>query len=276
MLHVRSCRYPTLFSFKRTGALRRTVGRQDDRFDPCLCRIEPCLTQCPQLLALFVQANRFIERCFAAFQLVDDFFQRLQRFFESGAIGFVAHADSFGVQPLSGQAFRKCDGLRGVLAQFYFAHHRICGIAVGLMKNKLLLIAPLSMLALAACNKSETPAAEGDAAKTAEAPAAPVELPPSITASAIYRCADNTILYVDFLGKNEAADIRVGDKSAPSVRVTAPKAEAPAEGAAPAADAEAAPAGPMKSADGTATLAGSGKQINVKLADKGAQTCKSN
>jgi hypothetical protein len=58
--------------------------------------------------------------------------------------------------------------------------------------------------------------------------------------------------------------------------VTAPKAEAPAEGAAPAADGEAAPTGPMKSADGTATLTGSGKQINVKLADKGAQTCKSN
>ncbi|MBK8374249.1 hypothetical protein [Sphingorhabdus sp.] len=144
------------------------------------------------------------------------------------------------------------------------------------MKSKLLLIAPLSMLALAACNKTETPAAEGDAAQTAEAPAAPVELPPSITASATYRCADNTILHVDFLGKNEAADIRVGEKSATAVRVTAPKVEAPAEGAAPAADAEAAPTGPMKSADGTTTLAGNGKQINVKLADKGAQTCKSN
>lgn len=144
------------------------------------------------------------------------------------------------------------------------------------MKSKLLLIAPLSMLALAACNKTETPAAEGDATQTAEAPAAPVELPPSITSSATYRCADNTILHVDFLGKNEAADIRVGEKSATAVRVTAPKVEAPAEGAAPAADAEAVPTGPMKSADGTTTLAGSGKQINVKLADKGAQTCKSN
>ena len=144
------------------------------------------------------------------------------------------------------------------------------------MKKTILLLAPLSVLALAACNKSETPAVEADAeaAKTAEA--APIAMPPAITASGTYRCADSTVLYVDFLGKNEAADIRVGDKNAVAVRVTAPVAAVPAADA-PAADAktaEAAPAGPMKSADGAATLSGSGKQINVKLADKGAQTCK--
>jgi hypothetical protein len=143
------------------------------------------------------------------------------------------------------------------------------------MKNSLLILAPLSMLALAACNKTETPA-EGEAGtETAAAPvAAPVEMPPAITATGTYRCADNTILYVDFLGKNEAADIRVGDKSATPVRVTAPKAEAPATDAtAPAA--EEAPTGPLKSADGENSLSGEGKQINVKLAGKGAQTCKS-
>jgi hypothetical protein len=144
------------------------------------------------------------------------------------------------------------------------------------MKKTLLLIAPLSMLALAACNKSETPAESEAATETAAATAAPVELPPSITASGTYRCADNTILYVDFLGQNEAADIRVGDKAATAVRVTAPAAEAPAADAATTAPAaEAAPTGPMKSADGETSLSGSGAQINVKLADKGAQTCKS-
>lgn len=146
------------------------------------------------------------------------------------------------------------------------------------MKKKLLLIAPLSMLALAACNKSETPAAEGDASAAADAPAAPVaEMPPAITSQATYRCADNTIVHVDFLGKNEAADIRVGDKTAAAVRV---KAEAPAAPAAPAdgaaAPAAETPAGPLKSDDGSTMLSGSGKQINLKLADKGAQTCKSN
>lgn len=144
------------------------------------------------------------------------------------------------------------------------------------MKKTILLLAPLSMLALAACNKTETPA-EGEAgSETAAAPAAPIEMPPAITASGTYRCADNTILYVDFLGKNEAADIRVGDKAATAVRVTAAAPEAPAADEAPAAPAaDAAPAGPLKSADGESSLSGSGAQINIKLAGKGAQTCKS-
>ena len=141
------------------------------------------------------------------------------------------------------------------------------------MKKTLLILAPLSMLALAACNKTETPA-EGEAGTdTAAATAEPVAMPPAITASGTYRCADNTILYVDFLGANEAADIRVGDKAAAAVRVTAAAPVAPAADAA--APAEAAPAGPLKSADGESSLSGSGKQINVKLAGKGAQTCKS-
>jgi hypothetical protein len=141
------------------------------------------------------------------------------------------------------------------------------------MKKTLLFIAPLSMLALAACNKSETPAADADAAKTAEA-AAPVAMPPAITASGVYRCADNTILYVDFLGANEAADIRVGDKAAPAVRVAGEKKVAAAPADAPA-DAPAKPAGALKSEDGKTMLTGSGQSINVKLADKGGQTCKS-
>jgi hypothetical protein len=142
------------------------------------------------------------------------------------------------------------------------------------MKKNLLILAPVAMLALAACNKTETPA-ESETAKV-ETPAAPIELPPSITASATYRCADNTILYVDFLGANVAADIRVGDKTATATRVAQAAIAAPAAGTAPAAPAaEAAPAGPLKSADGETSLSGSGKQINVKLAGKGAQTCKS-
>lgn len=143
------------------------------------------------------------------------------------------------------------------------------------MNKTLLLLAPLSMLALAACNKTETPETSEAGTDTAATTAAPIEMPPAITASGTYRCADNTILYVDFLGKNEAADIRVGDKAATAVRVTAPAPEAPAADAATAPAAEAAPAGPMKSADGESSLSGEGKQINVKLAGKGAQTCKS-
>ena len=142
------------------------------------------------------------------------------------------------------------------------------------MTKNLILLAPLSLLALAACNSSETAATAENAAETAATPAADIELPPAITATGTYRCADNTILYVDFLGQNEAADIRVGEKSTIAVRVTAPKAEVPAPGATPASTA-AEPAGPLTSVDGESSLSGSGDQINVKLAGKGAQTCKS-
>lgn len=139
------------------------------------------------------------------------------------------------------------------------------------MKKNLLILAPVAMLALAACNKTDT--SKTDASATA-APAAPMELPPSITSSGVFRCGDNTILYVDFLGANVAADIRVGAKTAAATRVTAPKAD-PVDPAAPApATPPAKPEGPMKSADGETSLSGSGKSINVKLAGKGAQTCK--
>ena len=141
------------------------------------------------------------------------------------------------------------------------------------MKKSLLILTPVAMLALAACNKSETPTEDGTETAGVDATAEPMEMPAAITASASYRCADNTILHVDFLGDNVAADIRVGDKTSAAVRVSAPKAEVPAEGEA--SNAEAAPAGPMKSEDGEASLSGSGKQINVKLPGKGAQTCKS-
>jgi hypothetical protein len=145
------------------------------------------------------------------------------------------------------------------------------------MKKTLLLIAPVAMLALAACNKNPTPA-EGDAATgtsstgtpTATA-TAPVNMPPAITSKGTYRCKDSTVLYVDFLGANEAADIRVGSITAPAIRVSQVAPAAPAAGTTAVAEA---PKGPLKSADGTAMLSGSGDQINVKIGDKGAQSCK--
>ncbi len=182
---------------------------------------------------------------------------------------------SIGVVIGAGQVFRCARFILGPMT-ILLSNTRRLGQIQHAMKKTLLLIAPLSMLALAACNKSETPAdgtTDGAAATTAAA--APIKMPPSITASGTYRCADNTILVVDFLGANEAADIRVGDKAALAVRVTAPVAEVPAAGAPPVDPATAKPAGPMKSADGETSLSGSGKQINVKLAGKGAQTCKS-
>jgi hypothetical protein len=36
----------------------------------------------------------------------------------------------------------------------------------------------------------------------------PVALPPSVTASKIYRCADNKIVYVDWLSDDKSANVR--------------------------------------------------------------------
>lgn len=51
----------------------------------------------------------------------------------------------------------------------------------------------------------------------------PVALPPSIVASKIYRCADNKVLYVDYLSDNKSANIRT-DKDGTPTQVTAPDA----------------------------------------------------
>ena len=89
-------------------------------------------------------------------------------------------------------------------------------------------------------------------------------LPPvlAITEQGTYRCADNTIVKVDFLGAKEAASITVGTDT--PVRVDAPKD----------ADGKIVADRAMKSADGATVLAGGGDAINLTLAGKGAQSCK--
>ncbi|MGZ2412148.1 hypothetical protein ACUXST_001569 [Sphingomonas sp. F9_3S_D5_B_2] len=49
-----------------------------------------------------------------------------------------------------------------------------------------------------------------------------VALPPSIVASKIYRCADNKVIYVDYLSDNKSANIRTEQGGTPT-QVTAPE-----------------------------------------------------
>jgi len=76
------------------------------------------------------------------------------------------------------------------------------------MKTPTLLAAAslAAMFTLAACN-SEPEVIGGPADPQAEAlkNAPPVELPPSITASRTYRCADNSLVFVDFFSNDTAA-----------------------------------------------------------------------
>lgn len=82
--------------------------------------------------------------------------------------------------------------------------------------------------ALAGCNQSDhtidpnRAANEADAANAANA-AAPVELPPAIVASKIYRCKDNSVVYIDWLSDNKSANFRA-ERSAAPTQLIAPEA----------------------------------------------------
>jgi len=123
-----------------------------------------------------------------------------------------------------------------------------------------LLIALAAAAALAGCNKqSHTIVAGGDPADNAANVAAngPVELPPSIVASKVYRCADNKIVYVSWLSDNKSATIRTEQNGAPTA-VSAPE-----------------PGQPMTGPDGY-SLSGNSADSTAKIAVPGhpSQSCK--
>ncbi|MEO6256634.1 MAG: hypothetical protein ABIO69_07485 [Sphingomicrobium sp.] len=112
--------------------------------------------------------------------------------------------------------------------------------------------------ALAGCNKQEHTINSGipDPMANEISNAAPVELPPSIAASKIYRCKDNSVVYIDWLSDNKSANVR-SDKNGTPTNLVAPEAGKAmvAEG---------------YSLSGTAT-AGS---VTLSRPGKGSQSCK--
>jgi len=93
------------------------------------------------------------------------------------------------------------------------------------------LIALTASAALAACNsENHNIVAGGEPPDDMNVAAnADVHLPPSIMASKIYRCADNKVVYVDWLSDNKSANIRTEQGGSPTL-VTAPEAGKPMAG----------------------------------------------
>jgi hypothetical protein len=89
-------------------------------------------------------------------------------------------------------------------------------------RTPLLIIAAAA--ALAGCGKENHTIVAGpdgdNEANAAANAAAPVALPPVIAASKIYRCADNKVVYVDWLSDNKSANIRTDQGGVPT-QVTA-------------------------------------------------------
>jgi hypothetical protein len=94
-----------------------------------------------------------------------------------------------------------------------------------------LLLTLAAAAALAGCNKEDHTIVGGpDAGNDTNAAAnAQIVLPPSIASSKIYRCADNNVVYVDWLSDNKSANIRTEQGGTPT-QVTAPEAGKPMTG----------------------------------------------
>ena len=81
--------------------------------------------------------------------------------------------------------------------------------------------------ALAGCHaQTYDPNKDNTDSDTPAATNAPIALPPSIVASKIYRCADNKVVYVDYLSDGKSANIRTEQGGTPT-QVLAPEAGQP-------------------------------------------------
>lgn len=113
------------------------------------------------------------------------------------------------------------------------------------------------VLPLTACKQKgpevvDTTAPDPDAAALANR--APIELPPAMQAQTTQRCADGSLVYVDFFQGGKIVDVRT-DKAGPATRLTAP-----AEG------------DPFV-ADGGWSLTGTQTRVTLTAPGKPAKTC---
>ena len=124
--------------------------------------------------------------------------------------------------------------------------------------TRTLILTLAAAAALAGCNKeSHTIVAGPDTGDYNVAANADVQLPPSIVATKLYRCADNSVVTVDYLSDGKSANVHTG-KTEPTVQVVAPEAGQP------------------MTAEGGYSVEGSASSGTAKVAVPGhaAQSCK--
>jgi hypothetical protein len=86
-----------------------------------------------------------------------------------------------------------------------------------------LIITLAATAALAGCNKqSHTIDGSQDQGEANVVQKAPVQLPPSILATKLYRCADNSVVTVDYLSDNKSANVHVGQGAPTQVTAAEP------------------------------------------------------
>jgi len=124
------------------------------------------------------------------------------------------------------------------------------------MKPSLTLAAVAAFFALAACNGGSTSASDAanEAAANAAAEAKATPMPPMIKENKIYRCKDNSVVYVDFMNDDMTVNLRTAKDGLPTVL------KAPAAGE------------PFVS--GETTLTGKGASITLARPGKPSQSCK--
>ena len=120
--------------------------------------------------------------------------------------------------------------------------------------TRTLSLARVAAAALAGCNNETITSGPDD--PMANQANAPVELPPAIAHSGIYRCKDNSVVYIDWLADNQTANLRA-EKTGPATQL------------------KSAVAGEPLVAEGY-SLTGSATATSVSLTrpGKGAQSCK--
>jgi hypothetical protein len=120
-----------------------------------------------------------------------------------------------------------------------------------------LALALTAAAALAGCNQEDhNIVAGGPADPMGNQANADVVLPPAIAHSKIYRCKDNSVVYIDWLADNKSANLRT-DRTGPATALAAPEAGQP-----------------MVAEGYSLTGTGEGSTVTLSRPGKGSQSCK--